>query len=45
MLGRLEQGRVAVRADGGLGDGTMQRLRNVVGRFPAARIKSAPRVG
>lgn len=41
---RLEAGHVAVRATG-LDEGTMQRLRNVVGRFPPARLKSAPRIG
>lgn len=45
IRGRLEQGRVALRAGSELDDATMQRLRNVVGRFPAARIKNAPRVG
>jgi hypothetical protein len=43
VRGRLEQGRVAVRASG-LDDGVVQRLRNVVGRFPAARIKTAKRL-
>lgn len=43
VRGRLEQGKVAVRASG-LDDGVVQRLRNVVGRFPAARIKTANRL-
>lgn len=40
---RLEGGRAAVRASG-LDDATTQRLRNVVGRFPTARLKTAPRL-
>jgi hypothetical protein len=43
VRGRLEQGKVAVRASG-LDEGVVQRLRNVVGRFPAARIKTAKRL-
>jgi hypothetical protein len=39
----IEGGEVAVRALG-MDEATTQRLRNVVGRFPAARLKSAPRV-
>jgi hypothetical protein len=38
---RIERGQVAVRTEG-LDEGTTQRLRNVVGRFPAARLKQAP---
>lgn len=40
---RLEGGQVAVRTRG-LGEGTEQRLRNVVGRFPKARLLQAPRL-
>lgn len=40
---RIEGGEVAVRTHG-LDEGTTQRLRNVVGRFPAARLKQAPRL-
>ena len=37
---RIEDGRPTVHALG-LDDGTTQRVRNVVGRFPLARIKAA----
>jgi hypothetical protein len=40
---RLEGGQVAVRTEG-LGDATTQQLRNVVGRFPKARLTQAPRL-
>ena len=40
---RLERGIVAVRGHG-LDETTMQRLRNVVGRFPKARLTQAPKV-
>jgi hypothetical protein len=40
---RLDDGGVAVHARD-LDAGTEQQVRNVVGRFPAARLKSAPRV-
>lgn len=39
---RLEGGRVAVRTVG-LDEATTQRLRNVVGRFPTARLKTGTR--
>lgn len=39
----LEDGGVSVRVDG-LDPGSAQRVRNVVGRFPAARLKTAPRL-
>lgn len=40
---RLEGGRVMVRTTG-IDETTTQRLRNVVGRFPTARLKTAPRL-
>lgn len=40
----LEGGRATVRATGSMDEATKQRLRNVVGRFPVARLKSARRV-
>ncbi len=40
---RLEAGHAAVRATG-LDEATTQRLRNVVGRFPTARLKTAPQI-
>lgn len=40
---RLEDRGVAVHADG-LDAATRQQVRNVVGRFPPARLKTAPRV-
>ncbi len=40
---RLDAGRVAA-VTRGLDDGTAQRVRNVLGRFPAARVKSAKRL-
>lgn len=39
----LEDGGVSVRIDG-LDVGAAQQVRNVVGRFPAARLKTARRV-
>ena len=41
---RLEGGRVVVRADGTFTEGTKQQMRNVVGRFPVARLRTARRV-
>lgn len=41
---RLEGGRVVVRAEKGIDETTAQRLRNVVGRFPVARLRTARRV-
>lgn len=40
----LEGERAVVRVTGEFDAGTTQRLRNVVGRFPAARLKAARRV-
>jgi siroheme synthase len=40
---RLEGGQAAVRASG-LDEVTTQRIRNVVGRFPTARLRTAPRL-
>lgn len=40
----LEGGRATVRATGSMDEGTKQMLRNVVGRFPIARLRSARRV-
>lgn len=39
----LDQGRARVEGVG-LDDPTLQRVRNVVGRFPTARLKTAPRL-
>jgi hypothetical protein len=39
----LDGGRAQVDASG-LDDPTLQRVRNVVGRFPIARLKTAPRL-
>jgi hypothetical protein len=46
LLLRLEGGRVVVHAWGAMArdEATMQRLRNVVGRFPVARLRTARRV-
>jgi len=44
VLLRLEGGRVVVHARGGIDENTKQRLRNVVGRFPVARLRTARRV-
>jgi hypothetical protein len=41
---RLEASRIVVRSKGALDETTMQRLRNVVGRFPVARLRTARRV-
>jgi len=41
---QLEGNRAVVRVSGEFDEGTTQRLRNVVGRFPTARLKSARRV-
>jgi hypothetical protein len=40
---RLDEGGVAVHSRD-LDAATQQRVRNVVGRFPAARLKGAPRI-
>lgn len=39
----LEDGGVGLRVSG-LAPGAQQQVRNVVGRFPAARLRTAPRV-
>lgn len=41
---RIEGNRAAVRVEGQIDEGTKQRLRNVVGRFPTARLRTARRV-
>jgi len=41
---QLDGDRAAVRVSGEIDEGTAQRLRNVVGRFPAARLRAARRV-
>jgi hypothetical protein len=41
---QLEGNRAAVRVSGEIDEGTVQRLRNVVGRFPTARLRAARRV-
>lgn len=44
VRGRLDGGNVAVQVTDAIGDDVAQRLRNVVGRFPAARIKTGPSI-
>jgi len=44
ILVEFEGGRAAVRATGDVDEGTVQRLRNVVGRFPTARLRAGHRV-
>lgn len=44
VIVRLEGDRAAVRVQGQFDEGTTQRLRNVVGRFPTARLRAARRV-
>lgn len=41
---KLEGDRAVVRVSGALDEGTVQQLRNVVGRFPTARLRAARRV-
>lgn len=41
---KLEGNRAVVESSGDFDEGTMQQLRNVVGRFPTARLKAARRV-
>ena len=41
---RFEGDRAAVRATGEVDEGTVQRLRNVVGRFSTARLRAGHRV-
>ncbi len=43
LSGKLDGGRIAVQASG-LDEPTVQRIRNVVGRFPTARIKTSNRL-
>lgn len=40
----VREGRVVVEASGEGADAVLQRLRNVVGRFPVQRLRTAPRV-
>lgn len=42
---RIEGGAARVIVSGGIDEPTAQRARNVVGRFPLARLKAAPRLG
>ncbi len=44
VRGRLDGGAVAVQVSETIGADVAQRLRNVVGRFPAARIKTGPAI-
>jgi Protein of unknown function (DUF3634) len=44
ILVQFEGDRAAVRASGEVDEGTVQRLRNVVGRFPTARLRAGHRV-
>ena len=41
---QLEGDRAAVRVSGEMDEGTVQQLRNVVGRFSTARLRAARRV-
>ncbi|HRI67639.1 MAG TPA: DUF3634 family protein [Polyangium sp.] len=41
VIVRLEGNRARVRVSGEIGEGTAQQLRNVVGRFPTARLRAA----
>jgi hypothetical protein len=41
---QLEAHRAVVRVSGEIDEGTAQQLRNVVGRFPTARLRAARRV-
>ncbi len=43
IRGVSEDGRAVLYAEGALGEGQRQRLRNVVARWPVVRIRSAPR--
>jgi hypothetical protein len=40
----VREGRVVVDVSGSGADAVLQRLRNVVGRFPVQRLRTAPRV-
>jgi hypothetical protein len=44
VIVQLEGSRAAVRVEGQIDEGTTQRLRNVVGRFPLQRLRTSPRV-
>jgi len=44
IIVQLESSRAIVRAEGSFDEATKQRLRNVVGRFPVARLRAARRV-
>ena len=45
IIVRLEAGRAVVQVRGAIDENTAQQLRNVVGRFPTARLKAGRRVG
>jgi hypothetical protein len=45
VRGRLASGEVRLEVAGAIGPDVEQRLRNVTGRFPAARIKTGPKIG
>jgi hypothetical protein len=44
VTGRIEDRRVALHFGGGIDEATAQRLRNVAGRFPTARIRQSKRI-
>ncbi len=44
IIVRLEAGRAVVHVSGAIDENTAQQLRNVVGRFPTARLKAGRRV-
>jgi hypothetical protein len=41
---RIEQGRARLTTEGPLNQDTLQQLRNLLGLWPLARLKSAPRI-
>jgi hypothetical protein len=45
VTGRIENQRVVLHFGGGIDEATAQRLRNVAGRFPTARIRQSKRIG
>lgn len=45
VSGRVEDRRVVLHFGGGIDEATAQRLRNVAGRFPTARIRQSKRLG
>lgn len=45
VSGRVEDRRVVLHFGGGIDEATAQRLRNVAGRFPTARIRQGKRLG